>query len=770
MKYTYIIFIFLLNSLLFSDYSKTIFEQNETAKIYYNAGLYEDAINVYKNILEEKNKIFGQNHKELIPTLYEISNIYIILSDIESSEEYLKQALNIQYNEFLKQQIDYIYTFDKIKHLYSVIEDSIKIKEIDSLITILTDMKTDSLIHKLDSLNYFPKIIHFQNNIIDSTNLVSKYSNNDKAIDYFNQGQNYINTGLYSEALQSFNNGLDISAEVIDKQFLLNFQFGDSVSIKQFIQSIYELTEYDSTMTTNNFLLGLLNINLSKDIDDIKESLSLYSKKNPKDIRPYLILGELYFKEKKYIDALTYFYRTTLIIPKHVEGQLFAGICMYYLGNYQDVVEKLKYVLELDQYNGLAKYYIGLSYLNTNHYKQAIQYLTEALLSNYDNDEVYYTLGIAYKSNNQKMQALESFKQTIKINSENGFAHFELGQIYESILKNDLAISEYQKAKKYINNDLLNIKYGTLLFKNKSFKKAMDPLREYIIHNPYNDSVLTYLGEIFISEKRFPEAIDTYNRLVDLNPYHSEYYNKIAQSYYKLGNFIESKEYYKQLLEFNPEDTQVLLNLGDLSNKLFEFKNAEQFLLDAISCNLVNEKLLFELGIAYGGQKKYLQSAQAFKDAIAFSEEKNPILHFQLGVVYQELLLDDLAIKEFEKFLEFESNDSMVNTLIASSYQSLSKFKEAIIYYEKGLKSKNVNSLNNNFQIGKCYASLNQNNNAAKFFKKTLKINPDFAQSRFELINIYQLLNKNKEAKKECDILFMLDRSLFNRSSFCTSS
>ena len=75
---------------------------------------------------------------------------------------------------------------------------------------------------------------------------------------------------------------------------------------------------------------------------------------------------------------------------------------MYYLGNYKDVVEKLKYVLELDQYNGLAKYYTGLSYLNTNNYKQAIQYLTEALLSNYDNDEVYYTLGIAYKSNNQK--------------------------------------------------------------------------------------------------------------------------------------------------------------------------------------------------------------------------------------------------------------------------------------------------------------------------------------------------------------------------------
>jgi len=137
-----------------------------------------------------------------------------------------------------------------------------------------------------------------------------------------------------------------------------------------------------------------------------------------------------------------------------------------------------------------------------------------------------------------------------------------------------------------------------------------------------------------------------------------------------------------------------------------------------------------------------------------------------------------VAIKRFvekpdlqsaEKFLKDNSNDSMVNAMIATSYQKLSKFKEAIYYYEKTLNNQNANLLNNYFQIGSCYANLNQNNNAAKYFKRTLKINPDFAPSRFQLINVYQLLNKNKEAKKECDILFMLDRNLYNTSNFCTN-
>ena len=48
------------------------------------------------------------------------------------------------------------------------------------------------------------------------------------------------------------------------------------------------------------------------------------------------------------------------------------------------------------------------------------------------------------------MQAVESFKQAIAFNYSNGYAHYELGKIYETILKNDLAIEEYQQAIKHI--------------------------------------------------------------------------------------------------------------------------------------------------------------------------------------------------------------------------------------------------------------------------------------------------------------------------------
>ena len=57
--------------------------------------------------------------------------------------------------------------------------------------------------------------------------------------------------------------------------------------------------------------------------------------------------------------------------------------------------------------------------------------------------------------------------------------------------------------------------------------------------------------------------------------------------------------------------------------------------------------------------------------------------------------------------------------------------------------------------------------NSAKYFKSILKINPDHAESRFELISIYQLLNRPREANKECDILYMLNRELYYSARFC---
>ena len=62
---------------------------------------------------------------------------------------------------------------------------------------------------------------------------------------------------------------------------------------------------------------------------------------------------------------------------------------------------------------------------------------------------------------------------------------------------------------------------------------------------------------------------------------------------------------------------------------------------------------------------------------------------------------------------------------------------------------------------------MDDNQNAAKYFKKILRLNPDHALTHFQLIDVYRFLNKPREAIKECEILYMLDRELYYSALFC---
>ena len=116
-----IIIILILCNIVFTQKPESLQSKKEIAKSYFEAGLYEDAISVYKNILSMQINILGEYHPALIITLHEIADLYSGINDIESSEEHLLEALKIEFNDIIKKQSNYIPTYEKIKNLYITI-------------------------------------------------------------------------------------------------------------------------------------------------------------------------------------------------------------------------------------------------------------------------------------------------------------------------------------------------------------------------------------------------------------------------------------------------------------------------------------------------------------------------------------------------------------------------------------------------------------------------------------------------------------------------
>ena len=205
MKFIILLAIFSLNNAFGQD-KESIYEKTNLAESYLEAGFTDDAIDVYKNIFALQTDILGENNIELVNTLHSLSDIYIGINAIDSAKVYLKKALEIQYFNFLHKQKKYTSTYERLKNIFLYDNDSTKVSQIDSMLSILNDLDNQFQYIKSDSLLIYPEIISLRPALIDSTNLVSEYSLNDQAIEMIDHGLSLANAGLFSESIKAFDN------------------------------------------------------------------------------------------------------------------------------------------------------------------------------------------------------------------------------------------------------------------------------------------------------------------------------------------------------------------------------------------------------------------------------------------------------------------------------------------------------------------------------------------------------------------------------------
>ena len=764
--YTKKIILLLTLSILFSIDNASLYEKEAIAQNYHNSMLYDDAIIIYEEILEIKKNIFGSYNINLLETVKKIYELYLLNNESDQALYYLQEYINIQSSNIIQQQKSYVDPLNNLKEIYTNQKDPDLVFQIDSLLNIINNNLD---IFNNDSLSItLPKLL-----INKPSSSETEYTIDDIAIEKIELAVTYLNNGLYTEAKMNFIDALSLRAEILDINYFENLDFG--IEKNSFMNILEEEINQDSLNTSNYFYLGLINYKNN----ELEKSINYFTKYNQHysyDINTLLFLGKINEQLDNWLDAIFYYHRCLKIDSNNFNANLSLAISLMKIDNHKEAINILKYIIKENNDNFKLVYSLGKSYFFERDYNNAIKYLTQSLLLNSDNYEVYYYLGLAYNAIEAHKKALDALKKTISINPNFSLAHYELAKIYQIILNDELAIKHYVLARKDLNNDDLNYQLGMLYYKNEEYFKAMDPLKEYILKHLNDIETLKILASIFMNIDRYPEAIDIYLRLINLNDSliltdnnkelesNILYLTNIANAYFKLNDFDNAIEYYLKLLEINENDYETLVSIGTIYNKQNIFSESEKYLTQALELNYPNKLLLIQLGISYGGQKKFLQSLITFKDALKLSLE-DPVIHYQLGIIYKELEIYNLAIEEFLFYLNTNKKDDITLLLIGECYMKLDDYNNAITYLNKSYKiNSNTKSL---FNIGKCYEKIDDAKNAAKYFKLVIKQDPNHVKSREKLIYIYLNSYRYREAKKECEIIYMLDRSVYNSINYC---
>jgi tetratricopeptide (TPR) repeat protein len=146
-------------------------------------------------------------------------------------------------------------------------------------------------------------------------------------------------------------------------------------------------------------------------------------------------------------------------------------------------------------------------------------------------------------------------------------------------------------------------------------------------------------------------------------------------------------QYYSEAIKINIADQEAYTNRG---NVYFELNKYELALADykkALSIKPSYVAAMDNIGAIFGLSSKYDSSLFYFDKAL----RTNPLYapsYKNRGLVNLQLNRNEDAIKDFKKFLEYDSNNPDVMNMIGICYRNLEKYTDAVIIISEAIKIK----------------------------------------------------------------------------------
>lgn len=360
--------------------------------------------------------------------------------------------------------------------------------------------------------------------------------------------------GKYEDAIEEMNLALDVRQSHEGYRSLGEIYLRKGV-IDMAIKNFEEALKFDDTSSETHFLLGFAlgeKGRVMESIEAMKKAIAL----NPSlaqvdsdaliDVVPQPAQWEAIKKQ--------------MGVPE-VAGDPFQvhynmGMSYRNKGLFDEAEKEFRECLKLKEDAAEAHYALAESALCSGKYETAIQGLQDALQRNCDPVRCYNALGIAYLMQGQTGRALECFERALVQHGDDplvlnnvGVAQYTLGDI-------EPALANFQKAVDAGNRDA---RYNLALhyLKRRDHEKALALLDYEGVDACFGR------GLVYMEQGEDTKALDALKRVLQDAPHHAGAYYNLGFIATRLGRYEESLAYIRKGMEIEPnyEDVKYHLSL-----------------------------------------------------------------------------------------------------------------------------------------------------------------------------------------------------------------
>ena len=357
-----------------------------------------------------------------------------------------------------------------------------------------------------------------------------------EAEEHFKRGVGYFETRLINKAIAEFKKALPLFKEdqkqmKAETYVTLANAYNRKGIHKAAITACKKAMEIDPNLANAHYNLGFAyreegNDELAKQefalYDELLkqegEYIEIPEKPTSEEIDKYITLGDNYFKEGKFDEAITEYKKALEIKPR------------------DDILNKLGQAHQQKRLAGKSEEQPAK--IDTFKSKKT---LDEMLGLEREQDlsiEELYDRGISYYDKGMIDKAIEEFKEVLELDPDDIETHYHLGNAYADKEIFDEAISIYKKVIEK-NPEFIDayLSLSTLYLDMDMVDEAISLCNQAISANPDDSFLCFHLGEAYVRNEQYEEAITAFNKAISINPMDPETQYRLAESYY------ETKQY-----------------------------------------------------------------------------------------------------------------------------------------------------------------------------------------------------------------------------------
>lgn len=269
----------------------------------------------------------------------------------------------------------------------------------------------------------------------------------------------------------------------------------------------------------------------------------------------YYKKGDDFYSQEKYWDAIDNFEKALELDSNYTDALHMTGVCFERLNMYEEAFEFYIRNISIDPEYTYSQYGAGNMLYRLKRYNEAYYYFKECITLDPNFAVGYDSLGLTLEKLGKKKEAKEALNKAMDLDTERD----DFRDHFEGISERIENTSKYHKE-------------GTKLYRENSFKEALDKFEQATMADPYDAEAWHMRGLQHERMHNYNEALLCYERALEIDPSLNLSLIGVANMNLILRNYDKSKEYYNKALKYDEYIDEIKSKLEILEEKISKKK------------------------------------------------------------------------------------------------------------------------------------------------------------------------------------------------------